>query len=103
MGGGFMQNWKKVAIAASVGLGAVAFFSGRRPAGLALASVGLAMLASEYPETFEEVFEHGPDYLTRGVQIFGALSQVVENLTEQAARRSATVFHEITPDFGRRH
>jgi hypothetical protein len=96
-----MQNWKKVVIAGSVGIGAVAFFTGRRPAGVALASVGLAVLASEYPDAFEEVFEHGPDYLTRGVQIFGVLSQIVERIGEQATRRGGATFHEIAPDFER--
>jgi hypothetical protein len=59
---------------------------GKRPAGIATATVGLAVLASEYPETFEGIWEHAPDYVTRGIQIFQTLTQIAERLGEQASQ-----------------
>jgi transcription initiation factor TFIIIB Brf1 subunit/transcription initiation factor TFIIB len=79
-----MKNWKRAVVAGSLGAGALLVISGRRPAGIAAATVGLAVLASEYPETFERVFEHAPDYVTRGVQIFQTLTQIAERFAEQA-------------------
>jgi methionine synthase I (cobalamin-dependent) len=60
-----MQNWKKAFVFGSIGAGAVLIFTGRRPVGMACAAAGLAVLASEYPEKFEAVWESAPDYLQR--------------------------------------
>lgn len=56
-----MQNWKKAVIFGSIGAGAVLLMAKRRPAGMALAAAGLAVLASEYPEKFEANVELGYD------------------------------------------
>jgi hypothetical protein len=95
-----MTNWKKALIFGSIGAGAVLFFTGRRPAGLATATVGLAVLAAEYPETFEGVWENAPEYVTRGVQIFQTLSQIAERFAEQAAGRGSVAYREITEEYG---
>lgn len=95
-----MTNWKKALIFGSLGVGAVLFFTGRRPAGIASATVGLAVLATEYPETFEGVWENAPEYVTRGVQIFQTLSQIAERFAEQAAQRGAVAYREITEEYG---
>ena len=96
-----MENWKKVLIVGSVGAGVVMFITGRRPVGVALASVGLAVLASEYPEKFEQVWEHAPEYVTRGTQIFSTLSQIAERFGEEAARRGGGVLREMRSEYGR--
>ena len=68
-----MQNWKKAVVMGAVGAGAILIATGRRPIGMAVAAAGLAVLASEYPEKFEAVWENAPEYLQKGVQIFHTL------------------------------
>ncbi len=95
-----MKTWKKAAIIGSLGAGAVLVITGRRPAGIIASTVGLALLAGEYPETFERIWEHAPEYVTRGVQIFQTLSQIAERFAQQAAERSAAAYHEIGAEYG---
>ncbi len=94
-----MTSWKKVLVFGSLGAGALLLFTGRRPAGVAAATVGLAVLAAEYPEKFEGVWEHAPEYVTRGVQIFQTLTQIAERFAEQAAQRSAAAYNEISSEY----
>jgi len=44
------MNWKKGLIYGSFGAGAVLFLTGRRPAGLLVAGIGLVALAADNPE-----------------------------------------------------
>ncbi len=94
-----MTNWKKALVFGSLGAGALLFFTGRRPAGVAATTVGLAVLAAEYPEKFEGVWENAPAYVTRGVQIFQTLTQIAERFAEQAAERGAAAYHEISSEY----
>ncbi len=55
-----MENWKRAVVAGSVGTSAILFVKGKRPAGVLMAGVGLAVLASEYPEKFERLREELP-------------------------------------------
>ena len=82
-----MKTWKKALIFGSLGAGAVLLVTGKRPAGIAAATVGLAVLAAEYPEKFEEVWEQAPDYVMRGTQIFATLSRIAEHFAENAQRQ----------------
>src|ERR1700759_3021985 len=95
-----MQNWKKGIVMGSIGAGAVLILMGRRPAGMAFAAAGLAVLASEYPEKFEAVWENAPDYLHRGMQIFSTLEKLGENFAEQAERRSVDTWKTIRSEYG---
>ena len=70
-----MQSWKKAVVFGSIGVGAVLIVTGRRPLGMAFTAGGLAVLASEYPEKFEAVWENAPDYLQKGMQIFATLTE----------------------------
>ena len=76
------MNWKRALIFGSLGAGALLFFTGRRPAGMIMAGVGLATLASEYPDKFEQLWERAPEYLSRGNQIVTAVSRMVERYAE---------------------
>jgi hypothetical protein len=96
-----MQNWKKALIVGSLGVGAAVAITGRRPMGLAMMAGGLALLASEYPERFEDVWENAPEYLNKGMQIFAALNRMSERLTEEAGRRSMAVYHDFEEEYGR--
>ena len=55
-----MEAWKKAVVAGSAGVAAVLLLKKRWPAGVLTAGVGLAVLASEYPEKFESLQESLP-------------------------------------------
>jgi hypothetical protein len=80
-----MNNWKRALIFGSLGAGAFLFATGRRPIGLAVAGVGVATLAAEYPEKFEQLWEQAPEYLSRGNQIVTAVSRMLERYAEHQA------------------
>ncbi len=95
-----MQSWKKALIFGSLGAGAVLIVTGRRPVGMAFAAAGLAVLASEYPEKFEAVWENAPEYLQKSMQIFSTLEKMGETFAEKAERRSVTAWRDIRSEFG---
>ena len=95
-----MQNWKKAVVFGSLGAGAVLFATGRRPVGIALAAGGLAILASEYPEKFEAVWENAPEYVNKATQIFAVISKVSERFAEQAERRSMESWNRMREEYG---
>ncbi len=95
-----MQSWKKAVIFGSIGAGAMLIVTGRRPLGMALAAGGLAVLAAEYPEKFEGVWENAPDYLQKGMQIFATLQKLGEGFAEEAERRSVSAWREVRSQYG---
>jgi hypothetical protein len=95
-----MQNWKKALIFGSIGAGAMLIMTRRRPVGMAVAAAGLAVLASEYPEKFEAVWESAPDYLHKGMQIFATLQKLGEGFAEDAERRSVSAWRNIRSEYG---
>jgi hypothetical protein len=82
-----MQNWKKAVVIGSLTAGAVLALKGNRTAAVVLGTAGLAVLAAEYPDKFETVWEHAPDYVSRGAQIFAVLTKISERLADEAAKR----------------
>jgi hypothetical protein len=95
-----MRNWKKAVVFGSLGAGVVLFATGKRPVGIALAAGGLALLASEYPEKFEAVWENAPDYVNKATQIFAVISKVSERFAEQAERRSMESWNRMREEYG---
>jgi hypothetical protein len=81
-----VQNWKKAVIAGSVGVGALLLIKGKRSAGAAVTTAGLVLLASEYPEQFEHVWDNAPDYISRGAQIFSTVQRIAERFADEASR-----------------
>jgi len=81
-----VQNWKKAVVAGSVAAGALLLIKGRRSAGAAVTTAGLVLLASEYPEQFENFWANAPDYITRGSQIFSTVQRIAERFADEAAR-----------------
>jgi hypothetical protein len=94
-----MQSWKKAVVLGSIGAGAALIIIGRRPLGTALTAAGLAVLASEYPEKFEAVWENAPDYLQKGMQIFATLQKLGEGFAEEAERRSVSAWREVRSQY----
>ena len=82
-----MPNWKKALVIGSLSAGALMLIKGKRSAGLLCATAGLAVLAAEYPERFETVWENAPEYVARGTQIFTTLSRLAERFADEAERR----------------
>ena len=95
-----MQSWKKAVVLGSIGAGAMLIVTGRRPLGMACTAAGLAVLASEYPEKFEAVWENAPDYLHKGMQIFATLQKLGEGFAEEAERRSVRAWREVRSQYG---
>lgn len=77
------MDWKKGLIYGSLGAGALLFLSGRRPAGLVVAGVGLTTLAFEYPERFEELWDRLPEYIDKGSKLVDGAATFLEKLSQQ--------------------
>jgi hypothetical protein len=89
-----MQNWKKALALSGIGAGTALLFSGRRSLGLASIAGGVALLASEYPEHFVDVWENTPDYVHRASQVFATLSRLSEKFAESAERSKVISFDD---------
>ncbi|HWR16442.1 MAG TPA: hypothetical protein VN577_16585 [Terriglobales bacterium] len=85
-----MVNWKKAVVVGSVAAGALLLIKGRRAPGAALTTVGLVVLASEYPEQFEQFWDNAPDYISRGAQIFSTVQKIAERFADEAQRHGVS-------------
>jgi len=90
-----MENWKRAVVAGSVGAAAVLMLKGRRPAGLLAAGVGLAVLVSEYPETFERIREEIPTYVRQGTRFLDAAMRAGAKLSDFAESRGRSMWEEL--------
>ena len=95
-----MRNWKKAVVFGSIGAGAMLILIGRRTVGMAVAAGGLAVLASEYPEKFEGIWENAPDYLHKGMEILATLQKVGADFAEDAERRSVNTWRDMEAQMG---
>jgi hypothetical protein len=82
-----MKDWKRVLVAGSAGTGVILLLKGKTAAGLLVAGVGIATLASEYPEKFAEVRDHLPDYAERGTKYLDLISGVMQRIAQKSGRR----------------
>jgi hypothetical protein len=94
-----MQNWKKALVCGAVGAGTLLALSGRRNLGIASIAGGLALVASEYPERFEAVWDSAPEYVNKATQIFAALSRLSEKFVEDAERRSVASYEQFRHEY----
>jgi hypothetical protein len=90
-----MDGWKKAVVAGAIGSAAILFMKRRFPAGVLATGVGLAVLASEYPEKFEKVRRALPDYFERGMQVMEMAGQAGKRITEAAGRSAVEAWEEI--------
>jgi hypothetical protein len=81
------MNWQKALIYGSFAAGAALFLSGRRPAGLAVAGIGVATLAIENPEKFEDLWRRMPEYVDRGGRLVDVAAAFFERLGEPRGYR----------------
>lgn len=77
-----MKEWKRAVVAGSLGAGAVLALTGRRGAAVACVGIGVAMLAAEYPDEFDNVCEQAQDYISRGAQVVNLLTRILERFSE---------------------
>jgi hypothetical protein len=89
-----MDSWKKAALAGSITAATILFLKRRHAAGVLATGVGLAVLASEYPEKFERVRRSLPDYFDRGMRVMEMAARVGRRITD-AAGQSAFDWEEI--------
>jgi hypothetical protein len=90
-----MDGWKKAVVAGSIGAATVLFLKKKYPAGVLVTGVGLAVLASEYPEKFEKVRRSLPDYFDRGMQVMEMAARAGRRITEAAGRSAVDAWEEI--------
>jgi len=90
-----MASWKKAVVLGSIGAAAILFMKKRYPSGVLATGVGLAVLASEYPEKFENVRQVLPDYFERGMQVMEMASRAGKRITEAAGQSAADAWEEI--------
>jgi len=83
-----MKDWKRVLVAGSAGTSVILLLKGKTAAGLLVAGVGIATLASEYPEKFADVRDHLPDYAERGTKYLDMIAGVMQRLTQKSGRRN---------------
>lgn len=76
------MDWKKTLIYGSFAAGAVLFLTGRRPAGLVVAGIGVATLAAENPEKLQELWRRMPEYLEKGSKFVDMASSFLERIGE---------------------
>jgi hypothetical protein len=90
-----MDGWKKAVVAGSVGVATVLFLKKKYPAGVLATGVGLAVLASEYPEKFEAVRRSLPDYFDRSMRVMEMAARAGKRITEAAGRSAYEAWEEI--------
>jgi hypothetical protein len=93
--GGSMDGWKKAAVVGSIGAATVLFLKKKYPAGVLATGVGLAVLASEFPEKFEKVRRALPDYFDRGMQMMEMAARAGKRITDAAGRGAVDAWEEI--------
>ncbi len=90
-----MDSWKKAAVVAAIGGAGILFMKKRFAAGVLATGVGLAVLASEYPEKFDEVRRALPDYFERGMRVMEMAGRAGRRITDAAGRSAADAWEEI--------
>jgi len=90
-----MDSWKKAAVLGSIGAGALLFMKKKYPAGVLATGVGLAVLASEYPDKFEKVRRSLPDYFERGMRVMEMAGKAGKRITDAAGQSAVEAWEEI--------
>ena len=90
-----MENWKRAVFAGAVGTATILALKGRRPAAVLVGSVGLAVLASEYPDQFVRIREELPSYVRQGTKYLDLAIKIGGKIEELAEKRAAQAFEEL--------
>jgi hypothetical protein len=90
-----MESWKKAAVTGSIGAAAILFMKRRHVAGVLFTGVGLALLASEYPEKFEKVRRSLPDYFDRATRVMEMAARAGKRISDAAGQTAVEAWEEI--------
>ena len=90
-----MTSWKKAVIAGSLGTATILLLKGKRPAAVLVGGVGLAVLASEYPEKFERIREEIPSYVRQGTRFLDLAMRIGKKVEEFAQSRASQALDEF--------
>src|SRR5258708_3950294 len=90
-----MENWKRAVVAGSAGAATILLLKGKRPAGVLVAGVGLAVLASEYPEKFAQIREEIPSYVRQGTRFIDLAMKIGTKIGDLLERRAAGLMPEL--------
>jgi hypothetical protein len=90
-----METWKRAAVAGSAGIAVLLLVKGRRPAAVLAGSVGLAVLASEYPERFAQIREELPSYVRQGTRYLDLAIRIGNKIEQLADKRAVLAFEEL--------
>ena len=90
-----MQNWKRAVIAGTAGVAAILALKGKRPAAVLVGGVGLAVLASEYPEKFTRIREEIPNYVRQGTKFLDMAMKIGNKIEELASRGAHGLMEEL--------
>jgi hypothetical protein len=90
-----MDSWKKAAVLGSIGAAALLFMRKKYPAGVLATGVGLAVLASEYPDKFEKVRRSLPDYFERRMRVMEMAGKAGKRITDAAGESAVEAWEEI--------
>ena len=80
------ENWRQWAMWGAFAAAAYLLVTNRRPAGFAAAGVGLAVLAAEHPQKFEEAWNRAPEYLEKGQRMIQGVGRIIDQVSEQAGK-----------------
>jgi len=90
-----MRTWKQALLAGSAGAALIMFLKGRKREGVVLTIVGVATLASEYPEKFAEFRQRLPEYVERGTYYLDMVSRAGERLAEAVESRGSSWYEAL--------
>jgi len=90
-----MENWKKAVVTGTIGAAAILFMKRKHVAGVLATGVGLAVLASEYPEKFDKVRQALPDYFDRGMKVMEMAARAGKRITAAAGESAVSAWDEI--------
>ena len=90
-----MEGWKKALVAISIGGASVLFLKKKYAGGVLATGVGLAVLASEYPEKFEKVRASLPDYFDHGMRVMEMAGRAGKRITQAAGQSAYDAWEEI--------
>jgi hypothetical protein len=90
-----MENWKRAVIAGAAGAATMLLLKGKRPAAVLVGGVGLAVLASEYPNQFGKIREELPSYVRQGTKFLDLAMKIGSRIEELAEKRAAQAFEEL--------
>ena len=91
-----MEAWKKAVVAGSLGTSAVLLMRKKWPAGVLSAGVALAVLASEYPEKFEDLQKSLPRYYQSGLRLMEIVSRAGQKISQFADEGGRRIWDEIS-------